>query len=164
MFICFFFYRHDYWSFVQFLKHYLFSLLQRQWMKIQCCYSNYHTGLHVLLHRHWSFLLLLIKDIHVLWPMSFVSWRLTPLRLLPFLCHSWYNLSDMMKGWEFFQWYACLCHQCTHRTSVYIFCFIIAHRSHIIFLNNFLHLSHFSCLLTQSETGWRVLAWSYSKK
>ena len=81
-------------------------------MKIQCCYSNYHTGLHVLLHRHWSFLLLLIKDIRVLWHMYFVSWRLTHLRLLPFLCHSWCNLSDMTNRWEFFQWYACFSHQC----------------------------------------------------
>lgn len=90
--------RHTYWSSVQFLKHYHFSSLQRQWTKTQHCYSNFHTGLRVLLRRHWSFLPLLIKDIPVLWHMFFVSWRLIHLRLSPFLCHSWYSLSDTMMG------------------------------------------------------------------
>jgi hypothetical protein len=128
--------RRTYWSFVQFLKHYLFSSLQRQWTKILHCYSNSRTGLRVLSRRHWSFLPLLIKDIPVLWHMSFVSWRLTHLRLSPFLCHSWYSLSDTMMGWEFLLSVFTLSVRPGKSTnhSIYTFWFIIPHRIHIAFL------------------------------
>ena len=134
-------------------------------MKIQCCYSNYHTGLHVLLHRHWSFLLLLIKDIRVLWHMYFVSWRLTHLRLLPFLCHSWCNRSDMTNKWEFFEWYACFCYQwwlgkfqsTSFSLSLLIEAILFSWKYFDICISFFLPFD-------SSETGWRVLAWSYSKK